>query len=146
MLGAALCWCLVRRMLTKASKTMSDHAVYGNITMESHNTMQEASDQQARCKKQQKTRHTCHHECRGHTPTCIPQPAHPNLHFDSAKHAYITNNRSKAEPEILSALLPWQLCFSRQARLWFSSHAQQAPNCDFQAMHNKHQRLPNFHA
>ena len=100
-------------------------------TMESHNTMQEASDQQARCKKQQKTRHTCHHECRGHTPTCTPQPAHPNLHFDSAKHAYITNNRSKAEPEILSALLPWQLCFSRQARLWFSSHAQQAPNCVF---------------
>ena len=23
-----------------------------------------------------------------------PQLSHPNLHFDSAKHAYVTNNRS----------------------------------------------------
>ena len=57
-----------------------------------------------------------------HTPTCTPQLA---LRLRK-KHAYITNNRSKAEPEILSALLPWQLCFSRpratSTQLCFSSH------------------------
>ena len=83
-------------------------------TMESHNTMQEASDQQARCKKQQKTRRMPRAHSNLHTPTCTPQL---NLHFDSAKHAYVTNNRSKAEPEILSLRCCRGNCvFSRQAR------------------------------
>ena len=101
-------------------------------TMESHTTMQEASDQQARCKKQQKTRRMPRAHSNLHTPTCTPQL---NLHFDSAKHAYVTNNRSKAEssePEIVATVFfetgPTVVLDPRATSTQlFSSHAQQAP-------------------